>query len=217
MNPSFFRLERSTCRPFSVRAARQLPAIGLWTLCILIGLAAPAQPPASVVERPAAWARPLEVVGVPNLHQLNANLYRSAQPTAEGMLNLKQRGIKTVLNLRSFHSDRDEIGDSGLDYEHLYMKAWHPEEEELVRFLTIVTDPARTPVLVHCQHGADRTGLLCAVYRIAVEGWSKDEAIAEMTEGGYGFHSVWPNIITEVRELDVDSLRVSAGLDPGSN
>jgi protein tyrosine/serine phosphatase len=127
--------------------------------------------------RPASWAQPFKLDGVPNLHQINTNLYRSAQPTAQGMRNLSKKGVKTVVNLRSFHSDRDEIGSSGLGYEHIYMKAWHPERKEIVRFLQIATDPKRTPVLVHCQHGADRTGTMCAVYRIAVQDWTAARSI----------------------------------------
>ena len=163
-------------------------------------------------ERPKAWAQPLDMTGAPNLFKLNDSLYRCAQPTAEGMKNLKNHGIRTVVNLRSFHSDRDEIGNTGLAYEHIYMKAWHPEEKELVRFLKIVTDSKRTPVIVHCQHGADRTGLMCATYRVVVQGWTKEKAIEEMTRGGYGFHSVWTNIVNEVRQLDVDRLREKAGI-----
>lgn len=72
------------------------------------------------------------------------------------MKELKKMGIATVVNLRSFHSDRDEIGSTGLGYEHIYVKAWHPEEKEIIRFLQIVNDPKRQPVLVHCQHGAGR-------------------------------------------------------------
>ena len=53
-------------------------------------------------------------------------------------------GIKTVVNLRSFHSDRNAIGDTALAYAHIYMKAWHAEAKELVCFLQIVTDQART-------------------------------------------------------------------------
>ena len=67
-------------------------------------------------------------------------------------------------------------------------------------------------MFVHCQHGADRTGTATAVYRIVVEGWTKDEAIREMTQGGYGFHPLWANLIRYVRELDVDRLRREAGL-----
>ena len=39
-------------------------------------------------ERPVAWAVPMERAGLPNLHRVDAKLYRSAQPTAEGMTNL---------------------------------------------------------------------------------------------------------------------------------
>ncbi|MDO9071581.1 MAG: tyrosine-protein phosphatase, partial [Deltaproteobacteria bacterium] len=129
--------------------------------------------------RPETWAQPVKLEGVPNLYRVSGELYRGDQPSAQGMQNLKNLGLKTILNLRSFHSDRGEIGDTGLAYEHIYMKAWHPEEEDVVRFLKIVTDPKRAPVLVHCQHGADRTGTMIAVYRIAVQGWSKAEAIRE--------------------------------------
>ncbi len=162
--------------------------------------------------RPPAWAKPLTVAGAPNLHRLNDRLYRGAQPTAEGMRNLRQLGIKTIVNLRSFNSDRDEIGDNSFGYEHIYMKAWHPEVEEIVRFLKIVTDPARVPVLVHCQHGADRTGTMCALYRIVVEGWSKADALREMTEGGFGFHSVWVNLPPWIEKLDIAAVREAAGL-----
>ena len=128
------------------------------------------------------------------------------------MKSLKGQGIVTVLNLRSFHSDRDEIGKTGLAYEHLYMKAWHPELKEAVRFLQIVTDPKRAPVLVHCQHGSDRTGAMTAIYRIAVQGWSKEEAICEMTKGGFGFNQIWVNLPDWIRDLDVDAIRKDSGI-----
>lgn len=162
--------------------------------------------------RPAQWAQPLQVEGVPNLHRVSPVLYRSAQPTNEGMKQLKAMGIKTVVNLRSFHSDRDELKGTGLQYEHIYMKAWNAEREEAVRFLQIVMNPENQPVLVHCQHGADRTGTMCAVYRMAVQGWSKQQAVEEMTEGGYGFHEVWANLKRWLDSVDVQELRREAGI-----
>jgi len=163
-------------------------------------------------KRPASWAHPLKLDGVPNLHKVSDNLYRSAQPTAQGMKNLKQMGIETIVNLRSFHSDRDEIGNTGLGYEHINMKAWHPERKEVVRFLQIVTNAKRTPVLVHCLYGADRTGTMCALYRIAVQGWTKEEAIREMTEGGFNFHAVFDNLSEWIEKLDVESIKKDAGI-----
>jgi len=164
------------------------------------------------VQRPANWAQPVSMAGVPNLFKVSDDLYRSAQPDSMGMKNLKQLGIKTVVNLRSFHTDQDELGNTGPVREHIYMVAWHPEKEEAVRFLKIVSDSARTPVLVHCQHGSDRTGTMCAIYRVAVQGWSKEEAIAEMTGGGFGFHQIFANLSIWIRVMDIGQIRKEAGI-----
>ncbi|MEZ4528949.1 MAG: dual specificity protein phosphatase family protein [Desulfobacterales bacterium] len=162
--------------------------------------------------RPAHWARPMEISGLPNFHQVSPVLYRSAQPSAEGFAELKKMGVRTVVNLRSFHSDAELLKDTGLHYESIPANTWELKEEDAVRFLKIVTDPDKTPVLVHCQHGADRTGTMVAVYRILLCGWTKEEALKEMTEGGFGFHSVWKNLIHFVENLDTESIRKQAGI-----
>jgi len=159
------------------------------------------------------WAERLELPGVENLHKVSNFLYRGAQPTKEGMQQLKKLGINTIVNLRSLHSDHDEIGDTGLSYEHIFMNTWDAEDKEVVRFLKIVTDLNRTPVFVHCQRGADRTGTMCAIYRVAVQNWRKDEAIEEMVKGGFGFLTRWQNLIDYIRELDIDKIKQSAGFN----
>lgn len=181
---------------------------------LIIGLISALSCPSgkAAANRPAAWAQPIQMAGVENFYQVSGILYRSEQPSAEGMKNLSALGIETIVNLRSFNSDRKEIAGTGLAYEHIYMKAWHPERKEVIRFLQIVTNPKRQPVLVHCKHGADRTGTMCALYRIAVQGWSKEEAIREMTEGGYGFHEIWDNLPGWIEELDMDAIRREAGI-----
>jgi protein tyrosine/serine phosphatase len=161
--------------------------------------------------RPAHWAQPLERPGVANLHQVEPDLYRGAQPDARGMKSLSEMGVHTVLNLRSLHSDRDEIGELPLRYEHLPTVAWHTSDDDVIRFLRIATDPERRPLFVHCQHGADRTGMMMAIYRIVVQGWSKDDAIQEMTEGGFGYHSLWHNLVSHVQDLDVERIRRELG------
>ena len=162
--------------------------------------------------RPAHWAQPIQITGAPNLHHVSSSLYRSAQPTAEGMRNLQALGIRTVINLRAFHADNDELAGINISDEHISMKTWHPEREDVVRFLRIATAPERQPVLVHCQHGADRTGSMIAIYRVAVQGWNMDEAVQEMTKGGFGFHEVWVNLVPWLHALDIESLQRDAGL-----
>lgn len=200
----YFRLQVRARRRISRGAVSAAAAVFLliWVGCASVPTA----------NRPDTWAQPVKLEGVPNLYRVSGELYRGDQPSPQGMQNLKELGLKTIINLRSFHSDRDEIGDTGLAYVHITMKAWHPEEKEAVRFLKIVTDPQRTPVLVHCQHGSDRTGTMIAVYRIAVQGWSKAEAIREMTEGGFGFHWIWSNLPQWVQDLDIDRIKRQAGM-----
>tara|TARA_B100001094_G_C17501585_1_gene471289 strand:+ start:208 stop:474 length:267 start_codon:yes stop_codon:yes gene_type:complete len=80
------------------------------------------------------------------------------------------------------------------------------------RFLKIVSAPQKQPVLVHCQHGADRTGTMCAIYQVALQGWTKEEAIREMKDGGYDHHKIFKNLGRYIRKLDVAPIKKRAGL-----
>ena len=159
------------------------------------------------------WAERFELPGVPNLYKVSEDLYRGAQPSAEGMKQLEKLGVKTIINLRSSHSDRNELKETGLAHEHIEMTPWNPESEDVVHFLQIVSDRDSMPVFVHCQHGADRTGLMCAIYRIVEQNWSKDEAIEEMTKGGFGFHEIWDHLPDYIRELDIDQVKHKAHMN----
>jgi len=150
--------------------------------------------------RSEKWAVPMALAGVPNLHKVSDKLYRSAQPTAEGMTNLVALGIKTVVNLRDNHSDSDEIGELPLKARRIEIFTANMKDKYVDEFLSIVDDTNAVPVLVHCQHGADRTGTMCAMYRILREGWTVDDAIDEMKNGGYGYHSVWGNLPRFIRK-----------------
>ena len=153
------------------------------------------------------YAESIELEGVPNLYKVSSELYRSAQPTEEGFENLDKLGIKTVVSLRAFHDDINLIVDTDLKYERICMQTWYPEVEDAIKFLRIVSDPKRTPVLVHCLHGADRAGTMSALYRIVIEGWTKEEAIEEMTEGGFGFHWIWENLTDWIEELHINKIK----------
>ena len=185
-----------------------------------VGAASSAAEPTAAGRDPR-WATPLSRPGLPNLHKVADGLYRGAQPEAQGFPELKKLGVKTIINLRSAHSDRGLIHDSGLAddafvYEEIPMQAWHPEQEDVVRFLRIVSDPSRGPIFVHCQHGADRTGLMMAIYRMAVQGWSRQDAIREMRDGGYGFHEIWAGIVEFLEKLDGEAAKraAAAGAPP---
>lgn len=159
-------------------------------------------------ERSENWACPIAVPGLPNLHRVADNLYRSAQPTAEGMKSAEELGIKTVLSLRAYHGDSRILRETDLAYRRIPINTWNIDEDEMMGALSmIVSNEQDGPFLVHCQHGADRTGLLIASYRIVIQGWSKEAALEELRNGGYGYHSIWRNIPVFIEKMDVEAWR----------
>jgi protein tyrosine/serine phosphatase len=165
--------------------------------------------------RPAHWAEPLSLEGVPNLHRLTPMLYRSEQPTALGMQNLEQMGIRTVINLRAFNDDDDEVRGTKLRTERTKILTWRVDDRHVIEVMRLLQQTENGPFLIHCQHGADRTGLMSAMYRILEQGWKPEDALAELTGGGYGYHSMWRNILRYVRSADVEKLR-KAITDPSA-
>ena len=56
---------------------------------------------------------------------------------------------------------------------------------------------------------------MIALHRVMAEGWTRDEAAAEMVRGGFGFHPVWMNLVRHVRHADLGPLRrAPAGPSP---
>jgi len=142
--------------------------------------------------------------GILNFAQVADGLYRGGQPSAESFAKLKAMGVRTVVSLRTFDRDRRLLEGLGLKYLHISFKAGHPETEDVVAFLKTVEEPANRPVFVHCKWGTDRSGMMTAVYRIVVEGWSKEEALEEMHT--MGFNEAWDSISDYVERLDVPAL-----------
>ncbi len=175
---------------------------------------ASAPAPASV--RPGHWAVPVALEGVPNLHRITPTLYRSEQPTAVGMQNLEKLGIRTVINLRWFNNDRKEAHGTSLRTERVKILTWNVDDKHVIEVMRMLKQSENGPFLIHCQHGADRTGLMSAMYRILEQGWTVDDALVELTDGGYGYHSIWTNILRYVRSADVDKLRAAIGVSTGS-
>ncbi|MFM2296127.1 MAG: hypothetical protein RLZZ350_2540, partial [Verrucomicrobiota bacterium] len=157
--------------------------------------------------RPAAWAQPVNVPGVANCYRVTTNLYRGAQPTAAGMKQLQALGIKSIINLRTFHSDAKKLRGSDLASLQLRTEPWHAELEDSIAFLRFMSDTNHLPAFVHCQRGADRTGTECALYRVVVCGWKKEAALAELRDGGFHFAPAWKNLPPFIQQADVEKIR----------
>lgn len=126
---------------------------------------------------------------LPNFHQVNENLYRGAQPQRGGLKKLSELGIKTVINLRGAsqetRNEQAEAEASGIRYFNILMPGLgRPADEQVERALAIIDARENWPVFVHCKRGADRTGVVIAVYRISREQWTEEQAIAEAKRFG---------------------------------
>jgi len=158
----------------------------------------------------------IESFGIKNLYWVESGFYRSAQPTSRDFKNLDQTWITDVLNLRRIDKDKRLAGKTRLTLHHLPVKTRKMTQKDLLQALTIIQD-SRGRILVHCKHGADRTGAVIAAYRVVVQGWKKEEALREMFNPRFGFHGFWfQNLRALIGEMDVDYMRNELGLDPVS-
>jgi protein tyrosine/serine phosphatase len=200
MQPSGTRLILSTLSLLAIVAFRLNPALPQ-TL--------------QLATRHSAWAQPMSVDGVPNLHKVTNVFYRSAQPTKQGFHALvEQLGIRTVISLRAFHSDASLAHDQPLNLIRIRINTWDIDDKKVVEALRALRHATNEgPVLLHCQHGADRTGLITALYRVMYEGWNKEDATKEMERGEFGYHAVWGNIPAYIRNVDVAELKRKVGVD----
>ncbi len=167
---------------------------------------------AATATRPAAWAQPVPAQHLKNFYKLNDRVYRSAQPEAEGMKEAAALGIREILNLRDYHDDKDEAAGAGLILHQVDLSAHNLNDQDLARALRSIRD-AKGPILIHCQHGADRTGAVCALYRVVYDDWTMDAALEELAKGDYGFHAIWINIPNHLRKMDIKKFK--AAIDAG--
>jgi len=173
---------------------------------VAVALAAIAPAFAGTPSRPAAWAVAVPATSVSNFYRVEPDLYRSARPESDGFRELQGLGVKSILDVES---PGDDVAAHGtpLKLFHVPMNAFGLRDDLVLQALRIMADPANRPVLVHCQHGADRTGALVALYRVVVQGWTKEDALREMNQGGYHHSSWFRNLDDYVSAANVDALR----------
>jgi tyrosine-protein phosphatase SIW14 len=133
-----------------------------------------------------------ELQGLPNFGRVTENLFRGGQPTSDGFNVLHTMGVGMVINFRDDPSEmaaeKRQVESLGIKYIEIPWSANHkPSSTQVVEFLDLVRANPNSKIFVHCRRGADRTGVMIAAYRIAVEHQSVAEAVSEM----HRFHYDW--------------------------
>ena len=134
---------------------------------------------------------------LPNLRMLGTELWRGGQPHPDGFIELKNMCVKTIVNLREeptrVAEERALVRELGLEFVSIPLRPFDiPDERSIEQFLELMIDAKRHSVFVHCLHGMDRTGLMCAVYRMKAHDWTFQAAYEEMI--GLGFHETFQNL-----------------------
>lgn len=182
-----------------------LPAFGLAFIALFSSAFAQADEPISI--RSPEWAQP---VGTQyNLHQMTPTLYRSGLPDSTAAPLLEKLKIGTVINFLP-ESDADWLKSPDIRQVQLTYRTNHVDDSDVLAALRAIQEAeANGPVLMHCKHGSDRTGLMAAMYRVVIQGWSKEDALNEMTLGGFGTSNGFKDGVRYMMRADIDKLRTA--------
>ncbi|MHB9132425.1 MAG: fused DSP-PTPase phosphatase/NAD kinase-like protein [Armatimonadota bacterium] len=139
--------------------------------------------------------------GIPNFHDVAPGIYRGAAPTQFGLDALKAKGVHTIIDLRIspklVKQEKARALKMGFTWINLPMGSEPPTKKQVETLLATLAKASDEPVFVHCQHGADRTGCMLGIYRVAVQGWSFAETYKEMRK--YGFKPYYTKLADAVR------------------
>ncbi len=115
------------------------------------------------------------------LDPLNEWLYRSPQPQEEDFSLMKSKGIRTVVNFRQeggkIDWEKEKVEALGMNYVSLPWTIRRPVQPELLdEFFKVLDDPKNRPVLFHCKHGRDRSGVMSVLALMHYEKMPEEDA-----------------------------------------
>jgi protein tyrosine/serine phosphatase len=124
-----------------------------------------------------------------NFHTVIAGeLYRSAQPTAAQIEDYAQKyGIRTIVNLRgasnaAWYADETATAERlGIKHIDFSMRASKGITAEQADQLVALLKDAPKPILIHCQAGADRSGLVSVIYSQRIAGMPEEKAEKQLS------------------------------------
>jgi len=189
-----------------------------WTLLAITGLLVAAAGGAYWYDRNWPWHHFHTVVA--------GKFYRAGQPTAADVRTaVRDYGVKTVVNLR--HEAEWQTGDwyaqevrataeSGAVHVDVPLAcSTPPSPTQVEELLTIFKDPARQPVLVHCEFGSVRSSAVEGLYRIEILGESNVQALARVKTWGHNLAKNDPLVHAFIR--DYVARRARPGASPSEH
>jgi len=128
-------------------------------------------------------------------------LYRAGQPSPQDVATAAERyGIKTLVNLRAerapeLEPERLAADQAGVLWVDLPIPEGRPPtEEQSAQLLALYDDPARRPLLFHCQYGSIRSAAVEALFRVEALGESAEQALEGARTFGHDLERKHPSI-----------------------
>ncbi len=122
-----------------------------------------------------------------NRHRLGDRAWRSAQPAPHHIRRLKRRGLRTIINLRgerlcgSYWLEQAVCERKGIKLINFQIRSRAAPTRAEIKAARDLFDQIEYPMLMHCKSGADRVGLMSALYRFLKEGVPLAEARKELS------------------------------------
>lgn len=116
-----------------------------------------------------------------HLRRIDDHVYGGRQPKEADFAELKQMGIKTVLDLRGgpIHKPRERKWVEAAGISVRLSGIFPPKKPQIAEILALIEDPAQGPFYIHCRRGYDRVSMVIASYRIAHDHWTNQQALEE--------------------------------------
>jgi uncharacterized protein (TIGR01244 family) len=129
-----------------------------------------------------------ELPPIRNFLQVNKDFCTGGQPRLEHLQQLKDQGVKAIINLRppAEHRAAEEEAKAkalGLRYFNIPFVFGEPKDEQATEFLKITDDPANRPAFIHCA-SAVRVGAFWMIRRVLRDGWTLEAAEEEAKKVG---------------------------------
>ncbi|MFY9622430.1 MAG: protein tyrosine phosphatase family protein [Pyrinomonadaceae bacterium] len=129
-----------------------------------------------------------ETPPIRNFVRVNKEFCTGGQPRLEHLQQLKDEGVKSIINLRpaSEHRAAEEESKAkelGLRYFNIPVVFADPKDEQVAEFLKITDDAANRPAFIHCT-SAIRVGAFWMIRRVLRDGWTVDAAEEEAKKIG---------------------------------
>ena len=119
-----------------------------------------------------------------NVQQITPRFLRGSQPDTESDLaELAKLGVKVIVSVDGARPMAEAARKLGMRYVHVPMGYnGIARDKEVLLYKAFTT--LQGPFYVHCHHGKHRGPAACAIGLLAVEGWTPEQAVAEMKLAG---------------------------------